>query len=273
VEQLTAMPETEPLRVATLNMLFDLTFWPERAPLVLEGFRGLRPHVIALQEVSPQIDNARWLADQLGGYTVYSCSAQDHRASDHLALLTRVQAEGHSILPLGAEGRQAHRVAVEHGGTRWTVVNTHFCWNPLRESVRVEQARRLLTWLQGEHPAIVCGDFNARPGARSQRVLADRFASAHRVANGRDPHYTYPTSLRRGPGLRHAARAAFFRIHGRLSTQHDGPWRTTVDHVFVDRDVVVTGCRVAFDQPADDDPPMYASDHLGLVADLERRRG
>lgn len=273
VEQLTTMSGIEPFRVATLNMLFDLTFWEERAALVLEGFRALRPHIIALQEVAPQIDNAHWLAEQLGGYAVCACPAQEHRASDHLALLTRVEAGEHSCLDLGGEGRQAHRIVVRHVGTAWTVVNTHFYWNPLRESVRVSQARRLLAWLEDETAVVVCGDFNARPHARSQQVLAQRFVSAHRVANGRDPDYTYPTPLRRGPGVRHSARAAFFRLHGRLIPGHDGPWRTTVDHVLVDDASSVSCCRVIFERPAADDPTLYASDHLGLVADLGRRHG
>jgi hypothetical protein len=32
--------------------------------------------------------------------------------------------------------------------------------------------------------------------------------------------------------------------------------------------VQVESCRVAFDRPAEDDPSLYPSDHLGLVARL-----
>lgn len=262
------MREAEPFRVATLNLLFDLTFWEERSHLVLAGFRQWRPHVIALQEVSPQVDNAHWLAAQLGDYEVHVCPALDHPSSDTLALLVRLPAREHETLTLGAEGRQAQRITVEHGGTIWTVANTHLYWNPVRESVRVEQARALLRWLDGPGPVVLCGDFNARPHARSQQVLSHRFLSAHRTLHGRDPDYTYPTPLRRGPGARHAARTAFFRAGGWVRLQHDAPWHQTVDHIFVDRAVDVRDCRVIFDLPASHDPSLFASDHLGLLAEL-----
>ena len=53
----------KPLRVtvATLNILNDASSWPARRQL------------IALQEVALPANNAQWLADGLGGYTVRLC--------------------------------------------------------------------------------------------------------------------------------------------------------------------------------------------------------
>jgi len=188
-------------------------------------------------------------------------------------LLTRLPIRDHEVLRLEGEGRQAHRVTVEHHGRAWTVVNTHLYWNPFRESVRVAQAVKLLDWLESRRPVVVCGDFNARPNARSQAVLAARFISAYRAANGQDPSYTFPTALERGPGLKHRARDGFFRASGLIRHRRNVVWGQTIDHIFVDPATEVESCDLVFDQPSPADERLYASDHLGLYAVLRRSRG
>ena len=59
------------ITVATLNLLRDLDRWDERKGLIVDEFRRLQPDLIALQEVALAIDNAHWLAEQLGGYSVH----------------------------------------------------------------------------------------------------------------------------------------------------------------------------------------------------------
>lgn len=264
------MQSLDAITIATLNLLDDLAQWDRRSTLVLEGFQRLRPHVIALQEVSPEPSNARWLADRLGGYSVHLCPAAAHRASDNLALLSRLPTSDHQILALGHEGRQAQRLVVQHQEHTWTIVNTHLYWNPLREGVRVEQAGRLLEWLTPRGPIVVCGDFNARPNARSQVLLKTRFVSAYRAAHGRDPSYTFPTPLRRQPGIRHRARDCFFRGGGWVRHRRNVVWGQTVDHIFVDEETAVESCDLVFDQASPLDESLYASDHLGLFAVLRR---
>lgn len=261
------------ITVASLNLLDDVELWAGRSSLVLEGFLRLRPDVIALQEVSPEPSNARWLAERLGGYSVHLCPSSEHRASDNLALLARVPVRDHELLRLEGEGRQAHRVSVELGEQAWTIANTHLCWNPLREDVRVAQAVKLLNWLESRSPLVVCGDFNARPRARSQAVLRTRLASAYRVAHGEDPSYTFPTPLRRGPGMKHRARDGFFRASGLIRHRRNVVWGQTIDHIFVDPAIEVESCDIVFDRPSPSDERLYASDHLGLCAVLRRGRG
>ncbi len=260
-----------PLSVASLNILSDTTLWGERSRLVLEGFGIWRPHVIALQEVSQEADNAHWLAEQLGDYSTHLCPALDHPASDSLALLTRIPVTDHQTLSLGHEGRQAHRISVEHEGTSWVVANTHLYWNPLRESIRVGQAERLVDWLQPCRRLVLCGDFNARQQARSQLTLNNRLVSAYEYVHGDHPAYTYPTDLRRGPGLRHRLRSGFFRVAGWVLLRRDEPWRQTVDHIFVDDTVDALSCRLIFDRPSSSDTLLYASDHVGLLAEVRAR--
>jgi endonuclease/exonuclease/phosphatase family metal-dependent hydrolase len=266
------------LSVATLNILDDLAFWKERSPLILEGFDVLRPHVIALQEVSlasPSAglqgarSTAHWLADRLGGYGVAFCPRTAHPASDSLALLTSLPVESHHILALEGEGRQAQRIEVRQGDETWTVVNTHLYWNPLHEAVRVAQVRQLLSWLDGATPAVVCGDFNALPASDTLKRFDERLTSAHLARHGRDPLLTYPTMLRRGPSPRHWGRHAVLRANGLLRLRRNMRFVGAVDYIMIDRDVRVHSCDVLFKRPSRLDPRIYASDHFGLFAVLE----
>ena len=266
------------LSVATLNILDDLAFWPERAPLILEGFDALRPHVIALQEVSlatPSVSlqgarsTAHWLADRLGGYSVTFCPRTAHPASDSLAILTSLPIESHSILELEGEGRQAQRIDVRLGREQWTVVNTHLYWNPLHEAVRVDQVRQLLVWLDGVRPAVVCGDFNALPASRTLDRFGEHLTSAHLARHGKDPLLTYPTMLRRGPGLRHWGRHSALRANGLMRLRRNMRFVGTVDYIMTDKDVQVESCDVILSGPSRTDPMIYASDHFGLFAVLD----
>ncbi len=266
------------LSIATLNILDDLAFWKERSPLILEGFDALRPHVIALQEVSlasPSAglqgarSTAHWLADRLGGYSVAFCPHTADPSSDSLALLSSLPVAAHSILALEGEGRQAQRIEVRHGDRQWTIVNTHLYWNPLHEAMRVAQVRELLAWLDGAGPAVVCGDFNALPASATLDRFGERFESAHLALHGSDPLLTYPTMLRRGPGLRHWGRHAALRANGLARLRRNMRFVGAVDYIMIDRDVRVESSEVLFKSPSRLDPRIYASDHFGLSAVLE----
>ena len=67
------------LSLVSLNLLDDLTIWDQRGPLVVRELDRLQPDIIAFQEVRMSINNAQWIADQLGGYRGLSVS-QDGRA-------------------------------------------------------------------------------------------------------------------------------------------------------------------------------------------------
>jgi hypothetical protein len=53
------------LRVATLNLLSDLTHWKERSPILVSGLAALGADLLALQEVNLEINTATWLAEKL----------------------------------------------------------------------------------------------------------------------------------------------------------------------------------------------------------------
>ncbi len=265
------------LTVVTLNILDDLLHWEERAPLILQELHDIRPDVVALQEVSLATSpgglggaqsSAHWLAERLSGYEVLLARGTEHPASDSLAVLTTLDITDYDVLTFRAQGRLAQRVSLGGDGVRWHFVNTHLYWNPVNESPRVQQAEELLGWIPDDAPAVVCGDFNASPESRTLRTFAERFASAHRLKHGAEPLLTYPTMLRRGPGMRHWSRHAVLEANGLVRLHRKIRYGGTVDYVLVDEGIDVCDCRVLFDRPSPDDPRIFPSDHLGLFAHL-----
>jgi nocturnin len=75
------------------------------------------------------------------------------------------------------------------------------------------------------------------------------FASAHAVANGREPDVTWPSGIQ-APGM---------------DTDGDPG---CLDYIWVRGAISVESCRLAFDRPAVDDVTIYPSDHIGLVASI-----
>jgi len=258
------------VRVATLNILNDLTHWPERAQLIVKELRALQPDLIALQEVALPANNARWIADRVGDYTVYlSPKAGQRGRREGLAILSRLPVEAHETLSLGGQGRVAQRVTIRHRHAHWTFVNAHLYWSLFDDAVRRRQVRRLLDWLSVGPPAVVCGDFNAQPHYTAIAAMRRRFVSAHATVHGREPEYTCPTPLHRGSGARQTARRAALRLGGLLLKGERTAWRGTLDYIFVDRSVRVHHCGVAFHGHAPHNPRLYPSDHLGLAATLQ----
>lgn len=263
------MREPGALRVVTFNLLNDLTFWRERAPLIAAGLAALAPDVIAVQEVSLPLNNAAWLAAQLGGYSVHLCPKTGRR-SEHeaLAILTRLPTGDHATLAFGKQGRVAQQLSLWQGRQRWTVCNAHLHWSLRDDQARRRQVRRLLDWLPADAPSVICGDFNALPHYQAVAAMRERFVSAQVAIFGADAHPTFPTPLKRGPGVRHRLRAAGLRIVGPLLLGGQAGWQGTLDYIFVDPAVRVLACQVALHQPAPHDPALYPSDHMALVADL-----
>jgi endonuclease/exonuclease/phosphatase family metal-dependent hydrolase len=256
------------LTVVSLNLLNDLTFWDLRAPLIVAELRRLNPDVIALQEVALPLNNAQWLAEQLGGYTVHlqpkTGARREHEA---LALLSRLPVTAPDGLELIHQDRVAQRITVRVGDAPLVIANTHLLAWLTDATPRREQVRRLLAWLPRDAPVIVCGDFNALPHFRAIKMMRARFVSAYFAAHGHEPAFTWPTPLDRGKGWRHRARELLLRLGG-IALRRTPRWCGTLDYIFVDRALTVRACERAFTQPARDNPRLYPSDHLGLVARL-----
>jgi endonuclease/exonuclease/phosphatase family metal-dependent hydrolase len=260
------------IRVATVNILNDLSRWGERRPLLARGLDALALDLIALQEVTDPLgtSTAHWLAGELGGYSVHVCPKTGWGARrEGIAVLSRLPVEGHEILDLGSQQRTAQFVRVVAGERTVVLVNGHYHWLPGGHAARVRQVGRVLGRLKTLDPAaavVACGDFNGTPGSPAIDLMRRTLVSAHEARHGREPDYTCPPPLVSGQRVRGAATRGLLRL---FSNRPGDSWHGTLDYIFVSPEVRVVECGVFLDRPSPDDPTLYASDHLGLAATLE----
>ena len=246
------------MRLATLNLRNTADRWPARRGLLVRQLVALAPDVIALQELRVLPDQARWIVGAVarasGGALRYSCHRRPKSGPaglwEGIGVLSRVPVVSTAWRDLGAQGRVVQLVTVRppEGGVL-DVYNTHLGLGG--EALRSAQAERILDWMEDRRPApaVVAGDLNARPGSPTIELLSSCLRSAHLVVHGSEPPRTVPTPLRR---------------------QHTGEG-SVLDYVFVNDLLEVHDARIAFDQCADHDPTLVASDHYGLLATVARR--
>jgi len=242
------------LRIATLNIRNLADRWDERLPLLLADMAALQPHVLGLQEVVYPLQQDRLIG-----------AAGERRYAAHRAWAGRPE-YGNAVLvaeeiPFGDPerldlglNRSALRGVVRVGGRTLLMVITHLHHVTADEAQRDDQARELLTWLDGgpaSDAQVVVGDFNAEPDEpASERMRAAGFRSAYADANGADADVTWPSGLQ-APGM-----------------DTDGP-PGCLDYIWVRGAIRVASARLAFDRPAVGDPTLYPSDHIGLVAEVD----
>lgn len=245
-----ATDERPRLRVLTYNVRRCLGLDGRYAPgRIARLIARAKPDVVALQELdvnrlrSGTVDQALAIAAELRmshhfhpAITVLEELYGDAILSLHPMRLIKAGALPGPVNRRWVEPRGALWVEVEVAGQPVQVLNAHFGLLP-RE--RLEQARALLgpDWLghpacQG--PAVLLGDFNARPASAAYRLLATHLRDAQ-LSDGRPPAATFPS---RWPLLR-------------------------IDHVFVRGALDVEGSEVLSGREA-----RMASDHLPLLADL-----
>jgi endonuclease/exonuclease/phosphatase family metal-dependent hydrolase len=262
-------------KTVTINILSDLSRWEERRQVLVAGLAEIRPDLIALQEVSLQIRNANWLAEQLDIPNIHiSQKTGNSSENEGIAILSRLPVEEQATLDLITQGRVAQYVQVRLDGRSLVFANCHLYWQPGDSEERTEQVERMLDWLEaipGNPALVICGDFNATPESSSvQRMKARRYHSTYAIAHGREPDYTSPTPL---PRSKRFLLRTLFRYLSDVSLKDFSPtWRGTLDYIFVNNALHVKNCRLALDRPAASNPKLYASDHFGLVAELEIER-
>jgi len=244
----------DPLHVATLNIRNSADRWPERLGLLLADMAALQPDVMGLQEcVYPMHQDRLIGAAGEAHYTVIRGWAG--RPEYGNSLLVRQPLAAHDVerLDLGNK-RAAHRAVIAlPGGAIVLFAVTHLHHVPADEEIRLQQASALVGWLAAA-PAtdarIVVGDFNAEPTEPAYaRMTEAGYASAHRVANGREPDVTWPSGLQ-APMI-----------------DDDGD-PGCLDYIWVSGAARVVSCRLVFDRPHPDDPGLFPSDHFGLSARL-----
>jgi len=171
------------LRVLTYNIHHgegaDEVFDYERLARVIDS---LSPDIVALQEVDVGTERASGVdqAEKLGklcGMPHAFGQAMPYQGGQYgEAILSRFPIQKTAVHPLpyqvGQEPRAALEVRIEPEGIGPVIfVGTHLCHQS--EENRIQQTRRISELFPTDEggPAILAGDFNARPGSQPMSVL------------------------------------------------------------------------------------------------------
>jgi endonuclease/exonuclease/phosphatase family metal-dependent hydrolase len=243
---------TDALHVATLNIRNIADRWEERLPLLLADMRALQPDLIGLQEVVYPMEQDRLLgAAGEARYRAIRAWAGRPEYGNSLLVREPIEATSDERLDLDHKRSAIRAIIRLPGGSRVLYAVTHLHHVPADESVRDEQAARLVEWLDDAPSAagqVVVGDFNAEPDEPAcARLRSAGFRSAYLEANGADPAVTWPSGIQ-APGM-----------------DTDGE-PGCLDYIWLRGSVRAVDARLTFDRPAVTDPTLYPSDHLGLAA-------
>lgn len=275
------------VRVVTLNV-WNAEGAPRRLDLINQELQRLAPDLVALQEVV-QTDKERSLPRLLNRMDLYGIHQADLQSvvppfSDRYggsAVATRWPHKAVEVLdqrlPDAADVPWATLAIVTDlpGEGEMLFIAATAAWRPTAEAARERQAIAVSD-LDARHrralPTIIAGDFNAGPDAASIRYLMGRqslgersvfYHDAWSVA-GEGPGHTWTID---NPN----AKAGADLIFGQAG------YRNRFDYVFIGgRDAHpnaharVQSAKLCFDQPIDG---VWASDHFGVVVDLEIGKG
>lgn len=259
------------VKVATINILYDLEEWPARRELLVAGLTAVQADLIALQEVKLPEDTSAWLATQLDMpyvYLVPKAVPAEQSPQDGIAILSRHPFMRQERLALQGQERVAQYVQVMVQGNPFVFCNGHYYWYPGSHPQRNTQVQQVIDWLEPlatEGPIVAVGDFNGTPETVAIARMRQHFTSAYAAYHGKEPDYTCPTPLARRSWrklLRHLGR--------NLLVNHSlKPWRGTLDYIFVNHHLRVQNCQLILNQPAPGSRTLYPSDHFGIMAELE----
>ncbi|MBF2005424.1 MAG: endonuclease/exonuclease/phosphatase family protein [Chlorogloeopsis fritschii C42_A2020_084] len=262
------------IKVATINILYEMKFWQQRRELLVEGLAAVGADLIGLQETNLQANTGFWLAEQLDMPYVHLVAAQERSyvlgTEYGTAILSRHPFIQKAELDLQSQGRIAQYVQVKIGDRSLVFCNGHYYCQPGSSSLRIRQIQSLINWLSAlppDLPVVVVGDFNATPETPEIAFMREQFTSAYAAQHGCEPEYTCPTPLLQ-------AHSKFWRPLGlRLinlwTNRTFTPWRGTLDYIFVNKHLSVCDCQLILTEPAPDRKNIYPSDHFGIAAELE----
>lgn len=252
-----AAPQTDSLRVVSLNLWHDKQDWPKRQDMIVRELQALKPDAILLQEVLQDAalpNQAATLAARLGyHYRFFSVDPpqQIHRYGN--AILTRTppqRTQEFKLLPLD-DYRNAGWMRIEISGRPLNLYVTHLHYAPKGGDIRAQQVASLLEFIastRGDAPSVLAGDFNIGADAPELQPLSAAFIDAYAAA--------HPGETVNAPE------------HATLNP-HLGHPPIRIDHVFFQKDAFrVDGARIILNQP--DSDGAWPSDHYGMWAQLER---
>jgi endonuclease/exonuclease/phosphatase family metal-dependent hydrolase len=275
-EKLSIQPnfctKTNMVKVATINILFNLKEWTQRRELLVKGLAAENADLIALQEVVRLPENTgAWLAEKLNMphiYLVPKVNQEGNSLSEGIAILSRYPFVQQEMLALAGQNRVAQYVQVVVDGQPFVLCNGHYYWYPGSHPSRDIQVQQVLDWLgqlSPELPVVAVGDFNGTPETSAIALMHQQFTSAYATHHGQEPVYTCPTPL-----VRRNWKQVLWHAFRNLRFNHTlRPWRGTLDYIFVNHHLRVKNCQLILNQPAPNSRTLYPSDHFGITADLE----
>jgi endonuclease/exonuclease/phosphatase family metal-dependent hydrolase len=262
------------IRIATINILFEMEFWQQRRELLVAGLSSINADIIGLQEINTDTNTVDDLAQALNMPYVYQVKCHKLPLTSGpnfgIAIISRHPFLEKQELRLPSQGRSAQYVRVSINGQPYIFCNGHYLWWPGSSHARMKQFKLLADWLgvlPAEIPQIIVGDFNATPDTAEIGFLASKFTSAYAKYHGHEPEYTCPTLLLlASKRIRHELGLRAFEF---LVNRKFNPWQGTLDYVFLSEQLQVVDCQLILTEPSESNELIYPSDHFGLVADLQ----
>ncbi len=230
-------PQRRPLVVMTYNMAgHDELIHGDHVRQIAEAINGIRPDIVALQEVHRKTWQARFrdqlaeLEEHTGLHGFFAPSYVHGEGGYGNAILTRgeiVHAEAHP-LPCVGEPRMLLEASIRIDGATIRFYATHLTtWGRLNAKVRTEQLQCLARVVRtSRDPYILAGDFNTPPEAPEMEAFRRENAA-------------------------------------QLATQSIGPtfplWKEQIDYIFADYGWTARAARTW---------PIDVSDHLPVTVEL-----
>ena len=258
------------VRCITLNVQgLENDWFKKRSKIVAAGLRKYRPDVVCLQESTIRYANGIYNQAQAIGeaaglnsvaFSPYGNPIEIMSPNQGgIAVLSRwpIQATRNRRLPTAhdtpPDARVVLLVTLKTSRGTLDVVTTHLSWHPPEGPLRLTQLGMVIDefssneWTDPSSRAILVGDFNATEDEPAIHLASERLKDAYRSLHTDEPGYTW---VRRNPLVREFKNMPDRRL----------------DYVFCPHAVRVRRAEVIFNRR---DGIGYASDHLGLLVDLE----
>lgn len=258
------------VRCITLNLEgLEHDWFGARFRVVVEGLRKYRPDVVCLQEstvcYADRIYNQAQAVGEAAGLNSVAFAPYGNPTEimspnqGGVAIISRwpIRATRNRRLPTAhdtpPDARVALLVTLQMATGILDVVNTHLSWQPVEGPLRLTQLGMVVDefssneWTSPLSRALLVGDFNATDQEPAIHLANERLKDVFRAVRKDDPGYTWS------------------RTNPMNLDWRNMPDRR-LDYIFCPRDVTVHRAELIF---TGSDRARYASDHFGLLADLE----
>lgn len=258
------------VRCITLNLEgLEHDWFGTRSKVVIAGLRKYRPDVVCFQKsticYTEGIYHQAQAIGQAAGLDSVAFAPYGNPTEimspnqGGVAVISRwpIRATRNRRLPTAhdtpPDARVALLVTLQTPSGPLDVVTTHLSWQPAEGPLRLTQLGMIVDefssndWTKPDSRALLVGDFNADEHEPAIHLANERLKDIYRALHEGEPGYTW---LRSSPLNRGWTNMPDRRL----------------DYIFCPRDVHVHRAEVVFNGS---DGTKYASDHFGLLADLE----